>query len=225
MKKLVRNYIPSIAIKNGATVTVNAVTGEDFESALWDKFEEEIEEFIENPNVEEAADILEVLATLLGTSTDMVNHVAELKRTKRGTFSEGYIMSVDEVDEVEVDEVEADEVEADGVEADGAEEVEGLTFEDLIAKLYGVHECTNCGKCGKPVQQVEAEVNPVVYEDDNVVAVEVKNFEDFIANTLPALMGAETETDSPINLDEILDEIISENPELGALIESIQKGM
>ena len=67
----------------------------DHLSRLYDKMLEEMEEFKENPCVEEAADMLEVingLCHIYGSSMVSVIDVSTIKRFERGSFNKGIVL-------------------------------------------------------------------------------------------------------------------------------------
>ena len=62
---------------------------------LYEKMHEELDEFIELPSIEEAADMYEVLRTIVwvhNMSMEDVVMTAESKRQKRGGFNDGIIL-------------------------------------------------------------------------------------------------------------------------------------
>jgi len=98
--KLVRDKIPEIIKETGAQCEYHVATGEDLKKALYNKLAEEINEFIEDPCVEEMADIQEVLWAIQEfynlSEYEILENVYS-KVEKRGRFEEGYILeSVEE---------------------------------------------------------------------------------------------------------------------------------
>ncbi|MDL2319465.1 nucleoside triphosphate pyrophosphohydrolase, partial [Eubacteriales bacterium OttesenSCG-928-A19] len=77
--KLVRNKIPDIIRKNGKEPVTRVLEGEAFLAALDAKLREEVEEYLENPCMEEVADILEVLEAIVAMRR---MPQAELRRVK-----------------------------------------------------------------------------------------------------------------------------------------------
>ena len=98
--KLVRDKIPEIIKETGARCEYHVATGEDLKRALYSKLAEEINEFIEDPCVEEMADIQEVLRAIqefYNLSEYEILENVYYKADKRGRFEEGYILeSVEE---------------------------------------------------------------------------------------------------------------------------------
>lgn len=88
--KLVRDKIPEIIEKSGKNLTFKYLDDEQFEIALERKLDEEVKEYHESKDVEELADILEVviaLAELKGlTFADLVD-LQTKKAVKKGGFS------------------------------------------------------------------------------------------------------------------------------------------
>jgi predicted house-cleaning noncanonical NTP pyrophosphatase (MazG superfamily) len=98
--KLVRDKIPQIIKESGKRCKYHTADMQEFKERVHDKMSEELGEFIENPCVEEAADIYEVMRTLLWIHdidfSDAISH-AENKRYERGGFCKGVVLeSVDD---------------------------------------------------------------------------------------------------------------------------------
>jgi predicted house-cleaning noncanonical NTP pyrophosphatase (MazG superfamily) len=102
--KLVRDYIPQIIEESGRTCTYHVSTRDEYEMWLFEKMKEEMQEFIDSPSYEEAADIYEVFRSFCGLyqlELDGVESVATDKRERRGGFSQRIILdSVDSPDTV-----------------------------------------------------------------------------------------------------------------------------
>jgi predicted house-cleaning noncanonical NTP pyrophosphatase (MazG superfamily) len=95
-EKLVRDYIPAIIEESGNTCTSRSVESVDEHYRLLKlKAIEEIDEFIENPSYEEAADMVEVIKTfchLNGLEWDAVLGAAVHKQETHGSFGFGTIL-------------------------------------------------------------------------------------------------------------------------------------
>jgi predicted house-cleaning noncanonical NTP pyrophosphatase (MazG superfamily) len=63
--KLVRDKIPSIIIEDGRNPIYHIATSVEYKRELFRKVIEELEEFREEPCLEEAADLVEVVHTLI----------------------------------------------------------------------------------------------------------------------------------------------------------------
>jgi len=87
--KLVRDKIPEIIKKQGETPSIRVLSKEEFTHALEQKLDEETAEFHREKNLEELADILEVVYSLAenigGTKEDLLL-IYEQKHEKRGGF-------------------------------------------------------------------------------------------------------------------------------------------
>tara|TARA_R100001594_G_scaffold114598_1_gene149405 strand:+ start:102 stop:410 length:309 start_codon:yes stop_codon:yes gene_type:complete len=88
--KLVRDFIPQIIQENPERTCDYYIAGDDeYEMRLFAKMKEELQEFIDNPCYEEAADMYEVLCALCklhGLDIDGVESAAMDKREARGAF-------------------------------------------------------------------------------------------------------------------------------------------
>ena len=94
--KLVRDYIPDIIREDGKICSSRSCSSvREFRSRLRDKMLEELEEFMEDPTYEEAADMYEVLrafANLHELNMLKILTVANDKRNERGGFDDGIIL-------------------------------------------------------------------------------------------------------------------------------------
>ncbi len=88
--KLVRDKIPEIIEKSGKNLIFDYLNDEGFEIALERKLDEEVKEYHESKDVEELADILEVviaLAELQGLNFADLMDLQTKKHVKKGGFS------------------------------------------------------------------------------------------------------------------------------------------
>lgn len=93
--KLVRDKIPEIILKNGDTPVTHIATDEEYNSQLKAKLTEETQEFLENPYLEELADILEVLYALCDHhkfSREELEKIRQQKCDTRGAFKNRIIL-------------------------------------------------------------------------------------------------------------------------------------
>lgn len=107
--KLVRDYMPIIIRREGATPQFRKLTGADKVQALMDKLHEEVHELEEalssgrtDQMTEEFADVFEVLTELVyssGTYMSSVNEYRDQKGAIKGRFSDGIYMEGVEIDE------------------------------------------------------------------------------------------------------------------------------
>ncbi|SHJ11108.1 Predicted house-cleaning noncanonical NTP pyrophosphatase, all-alpha NTP-PPase (MazG) superfamily [Clostridium cavendishii DSM 21758] len=94
--KLVRDRIPEIIKNSGSECECSVVTGAEKTEMLEKKLMEEVEEFLEAKNLEELADVMEVLfglADVLGYSEEDLVKAREKKRDERGEFKEGIVLN------------------------------------------------------------------------------------------------------------------------------------
>lgn len=88
--KAVRDNIPDIIKKSGKTCTVKQLDDMDFLAELEKKLYEEINEYMADRDIEELADILEVIyriAELKGCMGKNLEKIRMEKRVKTGCFS------------------------------------------------------------------------------------------------------------------------------------------
>jgi len=93
--KLVRDKIPEIIKNNGDKPTSHIAGEKEYEEALIQKLQEEISEFLENQNIEEMADILEVLyaiCDLKNIELKTLEEVRQKKVSERGGFKKRIIL-------------------------------------------------------------------------------------------------------------------------------------
>ena len=89
--KLVRDRIPEIIRGNGETPTVRILGDEEYGRELNKKLQEEVNEYLADENIEELADIEEVLRALIslkGVSYQDFDKMREEKCEKRGAFKD-----------------------------------------------------------------------------------------------------------------------------------------
>lgn len=94
--KLVRDKIPEIIKQDGRVPIIRQISGDDLKTALAEKLQEEVQEFIgaknDNEKLEELADILEVVFGLtkhLGFRQEDLLVLCTKKREARGGFENG----------------------------------------------------------------------------------------------------------------------------------------
>lgn len=87
--KLVRDRIPEIIESSGKTPHTRILNNDEYLTELDRKLDEEYAEFHKGKNIEELADIMEVvyaLAKAIGSSPDELERVRKEKADKRGGF-------------------------------------------------------------------------------------------------------------------------------------------
>ena len=87
--KLVRDKIPQIIREQGEMPYIRILEKEEYTAHLEEKLDEEVQEFHRDKNLEELADILEVVYALaedLGHSRQALEECYDRKHEKRGGF-------------------------------------------------------------------------------------------------------------------------------------------
>lgn len=93
--KLVRDKIPEIIEAGENKYDIRIADKEEHYELLEAKLQEEVKEFLEGKNLEELADVMEVLYGLadnLGYSEEDLNNERIEKRKKRGGFKRGIVL-------------------------------------------------------------------------------------------------------------------------------------
>ena len=98
--KLVRDKIPQIISSNNGTPCVSVLNNERYLEELNTKLNEELKEYLESGDVEELADLEEVLRTILdvkNVSYEEFENIRNTKVEKRGAFKKKiFLESVDD---------------------------------------------------------------------------------------------------------------------------------
>ncbi|HZJ57124.1 MAG TPA: nucleoside triphosphate pyrophosphohydrolase [Clostridia bacterium] len=90
--KLIRDNIPDIIEASGKRCTVETVEGEELVKLLNEKLQEEVDEYIASNDIEELADIVEVIRGILhnrGVTVEELEGIRFKKKEERGGFSGG----------------------------------------------------------------------------------------------------------------------------------------
>lgn len=90
--KLVRDKIPQIIESQGKKCKVYVAVNDDYQQRLKDKLEEEVQEFLENPCVDELADIEEVLLSIAEINRWDLSGARIAKNFTRGGFYRRFIL-------------------------------------------------------------------------------------------------------------------------------------
>lgn len=93
--KLVRDNIPDIMKKKGEKPTVEILSDERYLLELDKKLSEEVSEYQESKELEELADILEVVYAICkarGHTSKELDDARDKKRVERGAFSKKYFL-------------------------------------------------------------------------------------------------------------------------------------
>jgi predicted house-cleaning noncanonical NTP pyrophosphatase (MazG superfamily) len=97
--KLVRDRIPEIIEQAGKRCKIRSLSSEEYKQCLRAKLTEEVEEFLNSGELNELADILEViyaLAEASGLSWDELEQIRQMKAEERGRFHQQFFLeSVD----------------------------------------------------------------------------------------------------------------------------------
>jgi predicted house-cleaning noncanonical NTP pyrophosphatase (MazG superfamily) len=93
--KLVRDKIPASIKANGENCLYHQADDEEFQVKLRLKLQEEVSEYLAMESIEEMADILEVIDTIVenqGWGMEAVKQAQVEKREKRGGFQERFVL-------------------------------------------------------------------------------------------------------------------------------------
>ena len=94
-----RDRIPTIIEKSGRRCHVHALDDTEYLLELKKKLAEEVDEFLEETNLEELADIVEVIYTLakaIGNDVKQLDVLRHKKNSERGSFEQKlFIESID----------------------------------------------------------------------------------------------------------------------------------
>lgn len=93
--KLVRDRIPEIIESSGKTCTVEILFDEDYLRMVDAKLDEELAEYHKDQNIEELADLLEVIYAATkarGYSIEQLETVRSEKAAKRGAFDKKILL-------------------------------------------------------------------------------------------------------------------------------------
>lgn len=94
-QKLVRDRIPEVITEADKDFLVSQVRGDRLKSYAMKKLQEEVQEFVEDPCAEEAADIMEIFHFIcdhLEIRDSEVMAETTAKRVSRGGFNQGLIL-------------------------------------------------------------------------------------------------------------------------------------
>lgn len=95
MRKLIRDNIPEIIAKDGRKAHARILDKDEYEVQLEINLKEEAEKYLESKDVEELADILEVvyaLSQLKETSKDALEEIRLKKANKNGVFEKRLLL-------------------------------------------------------------------------------------------------------------------------------------
>lgn len=93
--KLVRDLIPQIIKNDGKKADIHTASNKEYSVLLEAKLKEEVEEYLEAKNLEELADVMEVLVGLannLGFTEEELFNKRLIKREKRGGFEKKIVL-------------------------------------------------------------------------------------------------------------------------------------
>ena len=94
-QKLVRDRIPEIIRKDGNECRTRTLTQEEYLACLEQKLSEELNEYLQSGQLEELADLLEVMKALTaakGSSWDALEAIRAEKEERRGGFREKILL-------------------------------------------------------------------------------------------------------------------------------------
>nr|WP_040257003.1 nucleoside triphosphate pyrophosphohydrolase [Rickettsia hoogstraalii] len=83
MTKLVRDLIPEIILKSGKIPVTHIAESYEYKELLKNKLLEEVEEFLQDEDIAEVANILEVLETICNINGYKLKDILEIKKQKK----------------------------------------------------------------------------------------------------------------------------------------------
>ncbi len=93
--KVIRDKIPEIIAESGKKYDLKQLDDESFLAELEKKLIEEVNEYAESKDVEELADLLEVIyriSELRGVNSDELDEIRKEKAEKRGKFDDNLFL-------------------------------------------------------------------------------------------------------------------------------------
>jgi len=93
--KLVRDKIPDIIREEGRIAKTKILNDEEYRNELNKKLQEEVKEYLDDNNIEELADIVEVVYGILnsmGVSIEEFESIRKAKVDKRGAFQDRFFL-------------------------------------------------------------------------------------------------------------------------------------
>jgi len=93
--KLIRDHIPAIIIAKGGQPKTHVASQEEYAIKLKEKLSEEVREYLQEGNIEELADVMEVvhaLAELGGVDAKRIEEIRQAKAGERGGFTKHLIL-------------------------------------------------------------------------------------------------------------------------------------
>ena len=93
--KLVRDLIPQIIERGGKKAKFTKIIGLKLNEALVEKLSEEGQEFLEEMDIEELADLLEIVHALINLNDFQLEDVEQIRKSKqeqKGAFKEGFFL-------------------------------------------------------------------------------------------------------------------------------------
>lgn len=93
--KLVRDHIPTILMKKGLRIDIEKLNNIEYKKQLDNKLQEEVKEYLESDNIEEIADLIEVIYAILdfkGISIEDFEKLRAKKVEEKGAFKEKILL-------------------------------------------------------------------------------------------------------------------------------------
>jgi predicted house-cleaning noncanonical NTP pyrophosphatase (MazG superfamily) len=93
--KLVRDNIPQIILKDNFVPIMHIASAEEYSAKLKEKLSEEVEEFLKSEEIEEIADILEVIYSICEFKQITKEDIESIRKKKadiRGSFEKRIIL-------------------------------------------------------------------------------------------------------------------------------------